>query len=352
MRRASTVLATVLLVAAAGGGAAQAAGRCGSHPWCDTALSPDARAELLLAALTRDEKISLLAGDDPFGVTGAEGTHTGTSNGVAAGGPADDLLQRRPGRRALGPGHADARADPAGLDLRPLARLPARSHDRQRGEEQGQRRRLRPHREPHAHPARRAQLRVLRRGPVPDDADGRGVDPGRPVRGSDRQRQALRRQQPGGRAAGHARRREPGQPADRERRDRRADAPRDVPAALRGGDQGGQRRLGHVLLQPRQRAVRVRERAPARGRAQGRLGLRAASCWPTTARRTTRRRRSTTGSTSSPGPGWRTRPPRSTPRSPRAWRPSPRSTSTSGGSCARCSRTGSSTATPTPTTTT
>ena len=42
---------------------AHAAGRCGDHPWCDTSLSPDARAGLLLDALTRDEKISLLAGD-------------------------------------------------------------------------------------------------------------------------------------------------------------------------------------------------------------------------------------------------------------------------------------------------
>ena len=83
MRRASTVLATVLMVAAADGGAAQAAGRCGEHPWCDVALTPDARAELLLGALTRDEKVSLLAGDDPFGVSGAAGTHTGTSTGVA-----------------------------------------------------------------------------------------------------------------------------------------------------------------------------------------------------------------------------------------------------------------------------
>jgi beta-glucosidase len=58
------------------------AGRCGDHPWCDTRLTPNERAGLLLGALTRDEKISLLAGDDFFGVSGAEGTHTGTSDGV------------------------------------------------------------------------------------------------------------------------------------------------------------------------------------------------------------------------------------------------------------------------------
>jgi beta-glucosidase len=61
---------------------AAAAGRCGDHPWCDTELSPDARAELLLAELTEDERIGLLGGDEFQGVLGAEGTHTGTSDGV------------------------------------------------------------------------------------------------------------------------------------------------------------------------------------------------------------------------------------------------------------------------------
>jgi len=62
---------------------AQAAGRCGSHPWCDTSLSPDERAGLLLGALTQDEKISLLGGDDLFGGAGAADQHTGTSDGVS-----------------------------------------------------------------------------------------------------------------------------------------------------------------------------------------------------------------------------------------------------------------------------
>ncbi len=74
------------LATAAGGsserGPAASTGRCGDHSWCDTALSPGARAGLLLAELTREEKISLLAGDDLTGVAGGEGTHTGTSNGV------------------------------------------------------------------------------------------------------------------------------------------------------------------------------------------------------------------------------------------------------------------------------
>src|SRR4051812_9501931 len=45
-------------------------------------MSPDKRAGLLLSALTDDEKISLLAGDELFGVAGGANNHTGTSNGV------------------------------------------------------------------------------------------------------------------------------------------------------------------------------------------------------------------------------------------------------------------------------
>ncbi|GAA1900582.1 beta-glucosidase family protein [Actinomadura bangladeshensis] len=47
-----------------------AAGRCGDpaqRPWCDTSLTPDRRTALLLPKLTDDEKIALLASDDPFG---------------------------------------------------------------------------------------------------------------------------------------------------------------------------------------------------------------------------------------------------------------------------------------------
>src|SRR5439155_7507 len=72
--------ALLLLIASAGG--ADAAGRCGDHPWCDTSLPADTRAGLLLEQLTPDERISLLGGDDLFGVGGQAGSHTGTSNGV------------------------------------------------------------------------------------------------------------------------------------------------------------------------------------------------------------------------------------------------------------------------------
>ncbi|GAA1586633.1 glycoside hydrolase family 3 C-terminal domain-containing protein [Actinomadura kijaniata] len=67
---------------------AQAAERCGDparRPWCDTKLTPDRRAALLLAKLTGDEKIGLLASDDPFGgpLGGiSENAHADTSHGV------------------------------------------------------------------------------------------------------------------------------------------------------------------------------------------------------------------------------------------------------------------------------
>ncbi len=56
-------IATALAVVGVSSGSP--AERCGDHPWCDTALGPDARAGLLLQSLTRREKIDLLAGDDP-----------------------------------------------------------------------------------------------------------------------------------------------------------------------------------------------------------------------------------------------------------------------------------------------
>ena len=86
-RRPAKLLAPLLtlLLLALLPAAASAEGRCGNpsaRPWCDTTLPADERAELLLAELTDDEKISLLGGDELSGVAGAEGTHTGTSDGI------------------------------------------------------------------------------------------------------------------------------------------------------------------------------------------------------------------------------------------------------------------------------
>ena len=62
--------ARFLLAAALVGGAlvavpGEAAGtsRCGTHTWCNTSLTPDARAALLQKAMTQDEEIQLLGGD-------------------------------------------------------------------------------------------------------------------------------------------------------------------------------------------------------------------------------------------------------------------------------------------------
>ena len=73
-------LAALVVPATAG-----AAGRCGdpaTRPWCDTSKSPDQRAQLLLNALTPQERIDLLAGDEITGARGGEHNHTGTQNGV------------------------------------------------------------------------------------------------------------------------------------------------------------------------------------------------------------------------------------------------------------------------------
>jgi beta-glucosidase len=80
-----TAAAGCLLLLLSISSTAHAAGRCGDpaqRPWCDTSLSPDARAGLLVGAMTQDEKVSLLAGDDPFGVGGGPDNHTGTSDGI------------------------------------------------------------------------------------------------------------------------------------------------------------------------------------------------------------------------------------------------------------------------------
>src|SRR5437762_5778778 len=76
----------------------RADGRCSAHPWCDTSLSADQRADLLLDALTQDEKIALLTGgavtrvdvpavrftDGPVGAGGL-GAGSGPATGLPAG---------------------------------------------------------------------------------------------------------------------------------------------------------------------------------------------------------------------------------------------------------------------------
>ncbi|HEV2813968.1 MAG TPA: glycoside hydrolase family 3 C-terminal domain-containing protein [Solirubrobacteraceae bacterium] len=105
-------LAALLVLAAP----AAAAGRCGDQaqrPWCNTALAPDDRAGLLLAALTRDEKIDLLAGDELTGVSGRAGSHTGTLNGVPRVGMPPVYFSDGP----VGPRQGQATAMPSPMTL-------------------------------------------------------------------------------------------------------------------------------------------------------------------------------------------------------------------------------------------
>ena len=68
------LLALVLLLTAAlpagGGSATTPCGDPAQRPWCNTTLSPDKRAGLLLNALTQDEKLTLLAGVESSDHTG------------------------------------------------------------------------------------------------------------------------------------------------------------------------------------------------------------------------------------------------------------------------------------------
>jgi beta-glucosidase len=81
--RLGPLAAITIVFALAFGAPPAAATQCGdAGPWCNGSLSSAARARLLMNALTQAQKISLLAGDDLLGVTGAPGYHTGSNGGV------------------------------------------------------------------------------------------------------------------------------------------------------------------------------------------------------------------------------------------------------------------------------
>jgi beta-glucosidase len=74
LRFGSLVAIVAASLAIVAGPASAATGPCSEpsgRPWCDPSLSPDKRAGLLVAALTEDEKISLLSGATANGHTGA-----------------------------------------------------------------------------------------------------------------------------------------------------------------------------------------------------------------------------------------------------------------------------------------
>src|SRR5918999_3860030 len=78
-RLAGAVAVAVLCMAV---GSAQAGGRCGEHRWCDPSLPAETRAELVLEAMTRDEKLQLMAGDDVTGLDFLVESPSGVSLGV------------------------------------------------------------------------------------------------------------------------------------------------------------------------------------------------------------------------------------------------------------------------------
>ncbi len=86
--------------------------RCGTHPWCDTTLTPAARADLLLAAMTLQQKIGLMAGDDPLGVVTGDPA-TGTVDGI----PALELPPLYMSDGPVGPREGQATAFPSPLAL-------------------------------------------------------------------------------------------------------------------------------------------------------------------------------------------------------------------------------------------
>jgi beta-glucosidase len=88
------VVLAVLVLLLAASPAASAEGRCGSYSWCDTTLSPEARAGLMLAAMSRPDKVGILTGQAASdvglapikwtdGAVGAGGVASGGSGATA-----------------------------------------------------------------------------------------------------------------------------------------------------------------------------------------------------------------------------------------------------------------------------
>jgi hypothetical protein len=185
-------------------------------------------------------------------------------------GGATALPDRRAGRGPPGPRHRVPHLHGAGRELRSRLGAEGGRRGRRGGQAEGKRRRLRADGQHPAHAVVGAGVREPRRRPVSHRQPGRCLDQGGTGSGGDRERQALRGQQPGGPSL---RRDDRGRSLHGRRQDRRAHAAGDLPAAVRGGRQAGRGRVGDVLLQPPQRAACVREPDAARPHSQAGLGL-------------------------------------------------------------------------------
>lgn len=96
----------------------EAAGRCGDRAWCDTDLSPDRRAGLLLRAMTLGERLRLLAGTqtDDFNARMAGVPRLGFPGFLIADGPAG-VSRPDDGGGVAQPAKGEALALPAGIAL-------------------------------------------------------------------------------------------------------------------------------------------------------------------------------------------------------------------------------------------
>jgi beta-glucosidase len=99
--RVLMLAALASLALAAFASAARAEGRCGSYAWCNTALTPTQRAELLLAAMSQSDKVGILTGEEASDV----------------GMPAIKFTDGAVGAGGTGSGLEDATAMPAGIAL-------------------------------------------------------------------------------------------------------------------------------------------------------------------------------------------------------------------------------------------
>ena len=210
------------------------------------------RVEALLKQLTLEEKVDLLGGTDGFFVRGVERLKlprlkmADGPGGVRNFGPATAM----PSGIALAATWNTALAERVGTEIGRDARA------------KGVHFLLRPRRQHLPRADERAQLRILRRRPVPCRAHRRRLHPRRAVAERLGHHQALHGQQLGVRPPQHG------------LRDRRARDARNLHARLRGRRARGARRRRHGLLQPRQRRARVAEQAPADRRGEDRVGLR------------------------------------------------------------------------------
>ncbi|HVX68135.1 MAG TPA: glycoside hydrolase family 3 C-terminal domain-containing protein [Mycobacteriales bacterium] len=78
--------------------------RCGSHPWCDTELTPPKRAHLLLAAMSQSEKVSVLTGSPVKRLGLPELTATDGALGPGGLGSGSDKASAMPAGIALAAG--------------------------------------------------------------------------------------------------------------------------------------------------------------------------------------------------------------------------------------------------------